>query len=145
MRNIPKSFGDYFAVIFLGAPKMRVCIPARSLLKAPARRQRLVLENLMSIKRILCPTDLTSGSDEALRYAVALTRAYEAKLVAFHCKPENGDAEVVQNEIKVSLEQTLLRHLESAELAAIDWQPAVERCDDPGRAIAEYAARTALE
>ena len=99
----------------------------------------------MSIKRILCPTDLTSGSDEALRYAVALTRAYDAKLVAFHCKPENGDPEVVQNEVKESLERSLLKHLESAELAVIDWQPAVERCDDPGRAIAEYAARTAPE
>lgn len=140
LRNIPKSFGDYFAVILRGSPKTRVCTPARSLLKAPARRRGLALDKLMSIKRILCPSDLSTGSDEALRYAVALTRAYEAKLIAFHCKPESGDAEVVQNKVKVSLERSLFKHLESAELAAIDWQPAVESCDDPGRAIAEYAA-----
>jgi len=94
----------------------------------------------MSIKRILFPTDLTSGSDEALRYAVALTRVYEAKLIAFHCKSEDSEAEFVQTEIKAALERSLLKHLESKELAAIDWQPAVERCDDPGKAIAEYAA-----
>ena len=34
--------------------------------------------------RILCPTNLTPESDEALRYAVALSRAFNAKLFACH-------------------------------------------------------------
>ena len=33
---------------------------------------------MLGIERILCPTDLSSESDEALRYAVALTCAYKA-------------------------------------------------------------------
>ena len=36
---------------------------------------------MIEIKRILCPIDLTPESEEALRYAVALARVYEAKLV----------------------------------------------------------------
>ena len=35
---------------------------------------------MVAIQRILCPTDLTTESDEALRYAVALSSAYNAKL-----------------------------------------------------------------
>ncbi|HEY0764605.1 MAG TPA: universal stress protein [Pyrinomonadaceae bacterium] len=35
---------------------------------------------MIKVERILCPTDLSIESDEALRYAVALARIYEAKL-----------------------------------------------------------------
>lgn len=41
---------------------------------------------MITIERILCPTDLSSESDEALRYAVALTSAYNAKLFLLYCK-----------------------------------------------------------
>jgi len=36
--------------------------------------------------RILCPTDLSPESDEALRYAIALACAYEAKLMLLYCR-----------------------------------------------------------
>src|SRR6266487_2344143 len=39
----------------------------------------------MKIECILCPTDLSPNSDEALRYAIALTRAYNAELILLHC------------------------------------------------------------
>ena len=41
---------------------------------------------MIAIKRILCPTDLTTESDEALRYAVALSFTYNAKLFVLYCK-----------------------------------------------------------
>ncbi|HBB87779.1 MAG TPA: hypothetical protein DC047_09210 [Blastocatellia bacterium] len=93
----------------------------------------------MTIKRILCPTDLTAESDEALRYALALARAYDAKLIAYHCERANSDAEVVHSELKASFEQSLFNYLGPAELAAIDWQRVVEQGNDPGTAISEYA------
>ena len=68
---------------------------------APAR--------LMTIKRILCPTALTAGSDGALRFALALARAYDAKLIAFHCKPASGNGVLAQSEVKVSLEESGLQ------------------------------------
>ncbi len=40
---------------------------------------------MISIKCILCPTDLSAESDAALRYAIALARTYEAKLMVCHC------------------------------------------------------------
>lgn len=40
---------------------------------------------MIHIKRILCPTDLTAHSEKAVRYGLALARAYEAELILFHC------------------------------------------------------------
>jgi nucleotide-binding universal stress UspA family protein len=40
---------------------------------------------MIGFEHILCPTDLTPESDAALRYAVALAGAYEAKLTVCHC------------------------------------------------------------
>jgi len=40
---------------------------------------------MINIKRILCPTDLSSHSKDAVRYALALSRAHEAELILLHC------------------------------------------------------------
>lgn len=42
---------------------------------------------MIKLERLLCPTDLSTQSDEALRYAVALACAYDAKLILLHCSP----------------------------------------------------------
>jgi nucleotide-binding universal stress UspA family protein len=94
----------------------------------------------MTIKRILCPTDLTAESDEALRYALALTRAYEAKLFVFHCTPETPDAALANGEAKALLEQSLIPHLGTADLMNLDWEGVVRPDEDPGKAISEQAA-----
>ena len=40
---------------------------------------------MINIKRILCPTDLSPHSGNAVRYALALSRAHEAELILLHC------------------------------------------------------------
>ncbi len=40
---------------------------------------------MIRIKRILCPTDLSRDADQALSYALALSRAYDATLVVCYC------------------------------------------------------------
>jgi len=45
---------------------------------------------MIKVERILCPTDLSTESDEALRYAVALARIYEAKLLLLHCSEQDA-------------------------------------------------------
>ncbi|MEP7340531.1 MAG: universal stress protein [Acidobacteriota bacterium] len=40
---------------------------------------------MIAIERILCPIDLSPDSNEALGYAVAMARAYGAKLTVCHC------------------------------------------------------------
>jgi len=94
--------------------------------------------NGLTIKKIMCPTDLSSGSDEALHYAFALARAYDAKLIAFHCQAavENG----AQDDLKASFEKQLFQRLNLTELALNNWERVVSQCDDPGASISDYAA-----
>ena len=40
---------------------------------------------MINIKRILCPTDLSPHSGDAVRYALALSRAHEAELILLYC------------------------------------------------------------
>lgn len=95
--------------------------------------------NGLTIKKIMCPTDLSSGSDEALHYAFALARAYDAKLIAFHCQAavENNGA---QDDLKASFEKQLFQRLNLTELALNNWERVVSQCDDPGASISDYAA-----
>jgi len=47
---------------------------------------------MINIKRILCPTDLSPHSTSAVRYALALSRAYDAELILLYCKdPFNAE------------------------------------------------------
>ena len=98
----------------------------------------------MGIKRILCPTDLSAESDVALRYALALVRAYDAKLILFHCQPAI-DVETGRPDSGQLFEQSLLRHLDARELAALNWQGIEAQCDDPGAAITEQAAEQRID
>lgn len=41
---------------------------------------------MIKIKTILYPTDLSLEADEALRYALALAKAYDAKLMLLYCR-----------------------------------------------------------
>lgn len=93
----------------------------------------------MAIKRILCPTDLTTESDEALRYAVALARAYEAKLIVFHCETSIA-RDLPADDTRALLKQSLLKRFEPAEVEKLRWEGIVTQCEDPGSAISEQAA-----
>ena len=98
----------------------------------------------MAIKRILCPTDLSTESDEALRYAVALARAYEAKLIVFHCELATR-VDVSVDQRRIQLEQSLLKRFEPAEIEKLQWEGIVTQSDDPGKAISEQAAEHRID
>ena len=101
----------------------------------------------MKIECILCPTDLTADSDEALRYAIALSRAYNAELILLHCvvvgdaRPNRG----VQYEAAAAIKEALIRHSGVAGLAGLDWKSLVVSCDDAGAAIAREAAAYGID
>jgi nucleotide-binding universal stress UspA family protein len=94
----------------------------------------------MIIKRILCPTDRSSESDEALRYAVALARACDARLIVFHCDPEIGQPKLTAGETRALLEQSLAPHIGPADLMKLDWEGIVRQDEDPARAITDQAS-----
>ena len=102
---------------------------------------------MIGIQRILCPTDLTTESDEALRYAVALSTAYSAKLFVLYCKEtetnrnHNGhDAQSVETEPLFIA--SLAPHLGLKSISELNWEGLVaEKADDVGKTIVREATK----
>jgi len=96
----------------------------------------------MKIDCILCPTDLSSDSDEALRYAISLCRAYGAELLLLHCdtnKTIQGVSSTHDAEAD-TLRDALAKYCGSADLDGLEWKSLVTSCDDAGEAIVREAA-----
>ncbi len=102
---------------------------------------------MRDIKRILCPTDLSASSDQALRYALALTRAYESKLMICYC-PANAAAfqggplsdSLPQEKAAQIFKRALLKFLPPQDIADLDWQGLLIEGDDVGEAITQAAS-----
>lgn len=86
---------------------------------------------MIDIKRILCPTDLSPYSGNAVRYALALSRAHDAELILLHCT--KGDQDAGQ------LETSLLAHVNPSELIGARWRSVIVFADDPGEEIMRQA------
>ena len=97
---------------------------------------------MIAIQRILCPTDLTTESDEALRYAVALSSAYNAKLFVLYCKEtgvNNGRAQ--GGETSPLFIASLAPNL-GLKPSELNWEGLVaESVDDVGKTIVSEAAK----
>lgn len=79
---------------------------------------------MITIKRILCPTDLSPHSGKAVRYALALARAHEAELIFFHCTPDEAG--------KDKLKASVMEHIDPSDSR---WRLAVASGDDIGDVI----------
>lgn len=103
---------------------------------------------MITIKRILCPTDLSREADEALRYGVALTCAYGAKLFLLYCKEpkSNGGTEVAPKEAGPLFAESLAPHLGLNNLCDLDWQGLVAyNVPDVGKAIVDEADKHQID
>lgn len=106
---------------------------------------------MITIQRILCPTDLSSESDKALRYAVALTSAYDAKLYLLYCKEVKSDSnenggKAAGIETAPLFTESLAPHLGLNTFCDLDWQGLVaENVDDVGKAIVDEAAKQKID
>ena len=109
---------------------------------------------MIEIQRILCPTNLSSDADGALLYALALSRAYEARLFVCYCTGEKQIAGVSafrgelayalpNDKVKMLLKGPLLDYLPPETFASLDWQGVVTPGDDVGAAIVDTAAERA--
>ena len=97
----------------------------------------------MRIRRIICPTDLTPDSDAALRYGLALARAYEAQLIQLYCE---GDVETLTPGTNPRVPVELMRdavakYAGSPGVRDSAVQSVVVGCDDPGDCITREATR----
>lgn len=106
---------------------------------------------MIAFQRILCPTDLSMESDEALRYAVALAQAYEAKLFLFHCSEssDNGHrrpAEQNAAQMNRLFIASLAPHLGLADLSHLNWEGiTAKRVENVGRAIVTEAEKHQID
>lgn len=101
---------------------------------------------MIKIERILCPTNLSTESDEAFRYAVALARAYDAKLFLLYC----GEAALAgvgvasqraSKQIKGLFEEGLANHLGLSDFSQLNWEGIIiENSRDVGEEIVREAA-----
>lgn len=97
---------------------------------------------LMRIERILCPTDLTPDSESALRYGVALARAYDAELIQMYCKAAAlAEGEVVSANPNEIMDSALIKSAGSTDLNALQWQSSIVNCEDPGDCITREASK----
>ena len=97
-----------------------------------SRNLRIIFE------RILCPTDLTDESDEALRYAAALAHQYNAKLFVLNCAVKLATDPIHdQAGIMKHIERSVLRRF--SNIPPCDWE-AVVVDEDPVTAIPSEAA-----
>jgi nucleotide-binding universal stress UspA family protein len=97
---------------------------------------------MINVSRILCPTDLTTESDEALRYAIALACAYKAKLMLLYCREPGSVVEwTTASQAARLFELSLFTHLDAKERRALDWEAVITEGDDKGLAIVTEAAK----
>ena len=94
----------------------------------------------MKIESILCPTDLSPDSHEALRYAVAMARAYNAELILLHCETAQAPAGANRERAARAIKNALVKYAGSADLRGLEWKSVVVACDDTGEAITRQAA-----
>lgn len=108
----------------------------------------MTLTKLMKIESILCPIDLSPDSDEALRYAIALARAYSAGLILLHCDlkdPRPTTTPAAMDVAAESIRESLRKYSGSADLVGLDWKSLVITCDDVGDTISREAARFGVD
>src|SRR6185503_20804210 len=98
------------------------------------------LAKLMKIECILCPTDLSPDSDEALRYAIALSRAYNAELILLHCDLSEKSPAIDHDDAAEAIRAALDAHSGVNGLEGLDWKSLVVTGDDAGETIAREAA-----
>jgi nucleotide-binding universal stress UspA family protein len=99
---------------------------------------------MIKVERILCPTDLSSESDEALRYAVALTHAFKARLFLLHCS-ETSDEENSEQMNRL-FTTSLAPHLGLVSLRDLNWVGLVRNSvDHVGQAIVREAVTQKID
>jgi nucleotide-binding universal stress UspA family protein len=95
--------------------------------------------------RILCPIGLTPDSDGALRYAIALTNSYDAKLSVLHCIGNNEAGNSIDRcQIEKTLKDSIKSHIRWPTPATLESEIIIAE-GDPQVAITREAANRRID
>ncbi len=99
---------------------------------------------LLNFERILCPVAQSHESDEGLRYAILIARAYDAKLSVLTCldgsSPGDETVESMRTGIKRAIEHSFVSFPAPADAVRLDWDLKVVSNNRPEDAINREAA-----
>lgn len=106
---------------------------------------QMVINERITFERVLCPIDLTDGSDEALRYGVALAKSYDAKLFLIHCA-DRASIKALGGHQHVTglIDAAVRKHLRFPISTDFTWEILVVD-GDPKTSIAEEAAKRRID
>jgi nucleotide-binding universal stress UspA family protein len=105
----------------------------------------MVINQRMSFERILCPIDLSPESDEALRYAVALAKAFDAKLFVAHSINAYSVAGMAdKNHIRKIIENTIKKYICLPSPRSLVWETVIVD-GEPATAITQAAAERRVD
>ena len=105
----------------------------------------MVLNERITFEHILCPIGLIPDSDEGLRYAVALAKAFGAKLTVIHCVQDYQEASLIdRSHIEETLKDSIAKHALARDGRQIDASVVVVD-GDPQIAITREAARRRID
>jgi nucleotide-binding universal stress UspA family protein len=103
---------------------------------------------MIKFKQILCPTNLTTESDEGLRYGLALAGAYGAKLELLYCGT-GAEATVEFSgtaQTKNYFGDSIAPHLAACIDGRPEWEGiVVESLEEPGEGIVRVAAERSVD
>lgn len=98
---------------------------------------------MITLEKIFCSTDLHPSNDEALSYALALAKAYEARVYICHAlegKELTGETEAKLREQIAETVQQHCYHTNAGRPGLPDWVPIIT-CGDPAEIITREAAQ----
>ena len=105
----------------------------------------MVLNERISFERILCPIGLMPDSDEALRYATALAKAFSASLTVMHCTESSAEMSLIdRSHIETTLGDSVTKYLRLDGRAGIETKIVVVE-GDPQVAVTREAARRRID
>ena len=105
----------------------------------------MAINRRISFDRILCPIDFTQGSDESLRYAIALAKAYRAKLFVMnsmegYAVSSSADRQRTQER----LDAAVRKYLRPPMSADFSWESLVVD-GEPDASITHEAAKREID
>lgn len=105
---------------------------------------------MASIKSIMCPVDLTTESGEALRYALALARAYKAKLHICYCTGVSTISPfyasgATSEDVSDLLHDSIFANSKLSEFAEVDWEGVIVAGGDAGTEIVREAGERGVD